>query len=1106
MSNISKDFVTKNGIILKGTSLVTGLTSQTNALQVDSGAAIAKNLIVGSTTTIYGAVTIANNAASTSTTTGALIIEGGVGIGGNLNVAGTVFGVITGVISTASNLAGGTAGQLVYQSAPGLTAYAGPGSSGEVLTSGGTGAPVYVSTTTLYVNRAVSADNASGTASQANSLNGGVLGEIPYQSAANTTLFIGTGTQGSLLQMGANTASFVSTTSIQVSFAANLLAGAGGSLPYQSAANATAMLPLSATLGAVLTAGASAPTYITQVVARNGTGNTTTASGQSLLVSSGGLGVIGDSHFADNVYIGKQLTVQGATTFEDTVTFNGTATFVFSTNTYYTDNIVNIHTPPGGVLNTWTSNDGKDIGVVFHNFVDGYDNDAFLGYHNQSGYLEWFDKGSELSTGTFVHTRYGTFKTGAVLLDNNTGVHDSVSGALQVKGGVGIAGNLFVAGVVTATTFNGALSGTAALATDIAGGTAGQLLYQNGANDTAFAGPGTAGQILVSAGAAAPVYTNTSSIYVNSAVNAEKLYGGTAGQLVYQSSTGTTAFAGPGTAGEVLVSNGANAPSYVSTTSLYVNRATIADSAAGGSGQVATERSITNAAHFITFVDSNNATSTPETVYTTSTVTVNPATGVIQANTFLGTATTATNIAAGTAGQLIYQSAPGVTAFAGPGSAGQVLTSNGTGAPTYVATSTLYVFRATVADSAAGSSAQANNLNGGALGQIPYQVASDTTAFIGTGTNGSILQMGANTATFVATASIYVNSSVNTEKIFGGTAGQLVYQSAANTTAFAGPGTAGQILVSAGASAPVYTNTSSIYINRAVTADAATVSTNISGGALGEIPYQLSAGSTAFIGTGTIGSMLQMGANTATFVATATIYVNRAVISDNDSGGSAGGLRYQTGANASTFLNIGSAGQLLRVNSAGTAPEWVNTSSVYAAAAVSSQNLFGGTTGQLVYQSAAGTTAFAGPGTAGQLLVSAGASAPVYTNTGSIYVNSAVNAQTLYGGTAGQLHYQSGVGVTAFAGPGTTGQILISGGTGAPNYQSTLTVDANVVNVNSTVASVSTTTGALIVDGGVGVAGSVYVGNRVGFVNASNVSAVYQIYNTVTNSLDTVFA
>jgi hypothetical protein len=55
-------------------------------------------------------------------------------------------------------------------------------------------------------------------------------------------------------------------------------------------------------------------------------------------------------------------------------------------------------------------------------------------------------------------------------------------------------------------------------------------------------------------------------------------------------------------------------------------------------------------------------------------------------------------------------------------------------------------------------------------------------------------------------------------------------------------------------------------------------------------------------------------------------------------------------------------------------------------------------------------------------------------------------------------------------------------------------------------AATNTTTGALQVAGGVGVGGSVYVGNRVGFVNASNVSAVYQVYNATTNSLDTVFA
>jgi hypothetical protein len=144
------------------------------------------------------------------------------------------------------------------------------------------------------------------------------------------------------------------------------------------------------------------------------------------------------------------------------------------------------------------------------------------------------------------------------------------------------------------------------------------------------------------------------------------------------------------------------------------------------------------------------------------------------------------------------------------------------------------------------SFARAQSLIGGVLGQIPYQLANSSTVFIGTGTNGSILQMSANTATFVTTSTVYVNSAVNANTLRGGTTGQLVYQSAANTTAFAGPGTAGQLLVSAGAAAPVYTNTGSIY-------------------------------------------------------------VNRAVLADNDSGGAAGGLRYQTGANASTFLAIGTA-------------------------------------------------------------------------------------------------------------------------------------------------------------------------------------------------------
>ena len=118
---------------------------------------------------------------------------------------------------------------------------------------------------------------------------------------------------------------------------------------------------------------------------------------------------------------------------------------------------------------------------------------------------------------------------------------------------------------------------------------------------------------------------------------------------------------------------------------------------------------------------------------------------------------------------------------------------------------------------------------------------------------------------------------------------------------------------------------------------------------------------------------------------------------------------------------------------------------------------------------------------------------------GTIYGNGTISTATnLAGGSAGQIPYQTAAGQTSFISTGTAGNVLVSNGTGAPTYNNTLTL-------TGTAASVSTTTGALQVRGGVGVAGSVYVGNRVGFVGTTQASVVYQFYNTLTNSLDTVF-
>jgi len=63
----------------------------------------------------------------------------------------------------------------------------------------------------------------------------------------------------------------------------------------------------------------------------------------------------------------------------------------------------------------------------------------------------------------------------------------------------------------------------------------------------------------------------------------------------------------------------------------------------------------------------------------------------------------------------------------------------------------------------------------------------------------------------------------------------------------------------------------------------------------------------------------------------------------------------------------------------------------------------------------------------------------------------------------------------------------------------------NAISITNTTVSTSTTTGALKISGGIGVADSVYVGNKVGFVGTTKASRVYQYYNAATDSLDTVF-
>lgn len=90
------------------------------------------------------------------------------------------------------------------------------------------------------------------------------------------------------------------------------------------------------------------------------------------------------------------------------------------------------------------------------------------------------------------------------------------------------------------------------------------------------------------------------------------------------------------------------------------------------------------------------------------------------------TSDASTNIAAGSAGTIPYQSAASTTAMLATGTAGQVLTSGGAGAPTW--------------------GSKVANITGGSAGTIPYQSAADTTAMLAAGTSGYVLTSGGASA------------------------------------------------------------------------------------------------------------------------------------------------------------------------------------------------------------------------------------------------------------------------------------------------------------------------------------------------------------------------
>ena len=211
-----------------------------------------------------------------------------------------------------------------------------------------------------------------------------------------------------------------------------------------------------ASTGAFTTLSASGVTSITNATA-------STAAGNGALVVTGGIGVGGNSVFGGNVNIVGNLTVTG-----NTVSI-GASTLSIN------DPIINLNTPSD--LTPLTTATTADIGLKFH-YYDTADSAAFVGRAADTGYLEWYGKGTDTAN-VFTGTVYGTIKTGALWLANTTaatGTTSGTAGALYVAGGAGIAGALYNGGVHISSGNIVAASGTASTNT-----TTGALVVAGGA-------------------------------------------------------------------------------------------------------------------------------------------------------------------------------------------------------------------------------------------------------------------------------------------------------------------------------------------------------------------------------------------------------------------------------------------------------------------------------------------------------------------------------------------------------------------------------------------------------------------------------------------------
>lgn len=175
---------------------------------------------------------------------------------------------------------------------------------------------------------------------------------------------------------------------------------------------------------------------------------------------------------------------------------------------------------------------------------------------------------------------------------------DGINGFTSIRRGVNLKN---VDSVDTNTIINGRsrYATLSDVAMDIAGGTAGSLVYQSGTSSTSFLSIGSANTILTSDGTNIS-WGSLSSLAIGSASKSTNIAGGSFGSIPYQSAANNTTFVTPGSTGQILVADSGSGPSWKNASSLTVGYAvTSTYTLSAGTATVAVTRAVSDSSNNI---------------------------------------------------------------------------------------------------------------------------------------------------------------------------------------------------------------------------------------------------------------------------------------------------------------------------------------------------------------------------------------------------------------------------------------------------------------------------------------------------------------------------